>query len=197
MRLLHDTRLMAVLLPEVDRFLGRDKGNGVLWRCLESLDSHGDGECEPAPALIFGAMLCPVFMSETMPGSRTRRIDVARALVDQVAERFRMPKRLCSHLVHVLDAQQRLDSSGGRFSKTRFMAQGYFADALALREIYVAGAGTGRRALDVWHKRYREYLAGQRPGAGPRDQAPPPRRRPSRRRGRRGGRRGKYRKEAR
>ena len=164
-RLLRRTRLMSVLLPEIDIYIdesGHDES--IVWKCLAALDAGKSGLPEPTPVLMWGSLYYPLFLKRVQDsrgaGRHVINAEVAEDLVRPVARRFQIPKAVFFELINALDMQQWLeqdpaDLSSGRsgqrrFSPHRFMANPSFRSALALYRLHVAASGGNPRALHGW-----------------------------------------------
>jgi poly(A) polymerase len=185
-RLLRRSFLLREMFPELDAFLDRgERESQLFWGHLAELDKRSDDAGSVLdPALVFSAlhyapMLEAIAQEEIDSGTHA---PLAREVLDGVAVRYRMPKRIQYRCIQVLDGQRRFESAGRRFSRRKFVAQESFSLILALREIHLDAAGGDRKELESWRALHREH--GQSDGDS--SDRPPPARRRRRGRGGRG-----------
>jgi poly(A) polymerase len=201
MRLLKETGLLKILLPEIDAHVAglRGAGKETFWRFVAELD-RAHPAAPPVPALIFATLLCPRIPEEAerlqADGRRPVYHDIARDLLATITARLPLPRREVARATRILDAQRRFDAATrGRFSRKRFVLQETFEDAFLLYRISVAATGSDPKWVQWWTEqadRVRDeagVVAGdQEDDAGKPRRRRSPRRRPRRRpRGRRRG----------
>ncbi len=191
-RLLKQTGLLRIVLPELDAYIDELRGEEqAFWDLLRELDrSHADAL--PSTELIFATLFCRQIVAEAeqlrADGGRPVYHDIVRRRLGAVFARLSLPRRIASHVTRILDAQRRFEATRrGRFSRKRFVLQETFKDAFALYRMRVAAAGDDPRSVQWWT----EFAQGVREEAGmsgpdeDRDGERPKRRRTARRRPRR------------
>lgn len=198
LRLLRETGLLAVLIPELDGYLAGLRGDeDAFWTLLGELDRlHADAS--PRMALIFATLFFPQIQSAAEQFRADGRHAVVQNIVrDRLGEAFarlNLPRRETSHVTRILEAQHRFEAAKrGRFSRKRFVMQETFEDAFLLYRATVAATGCDSRWVQWWEDfatRTRLEAGVSEQGedednAGPKPRRPI-RRRPRRRRPRRG-----------
>jgi len=161
-RLLHETGLLPALFPELTAYLKRTPKRQVnLWRHLYALDKGSAVMPQPTPALLLGAALYCLY-EERIARLRSEEAHIdylaeARAVLDPIAARYRMPKKVYFALVHMFAEQRRFRGQDGRrFSRRKFAARESFPEALALYELDLAAHDEDMAALKPWKDLLRE-----------------------------------------
>jgi len=164
--LLWQTKLMSVMFPEVDKYLAKNgKEDANLWRYLAALDS-GEHCHEPTSALMLATLLCDPVQKriEQIGGGNSygEQSQLVADLIEPIALRLRMPKRVKYRLMRILSDQMRLDDvldipnkNGRRKRKTspeRIAAQESFPETKALLEIRASAGCADPQVLDFWTK---------------------------------------------
>ena len=163
-RLLQRTSLLSVIFPELDRQLTGDADEAAcFWQYLRALDAGDTVVPEPTPALMFGTMIYDTVhgrLADLGPGKgRTAETQVIRESLQPLTSRVPIPKRVADRMVRMFQAQRRfLTNSSRRFSKSRFVAQEIYPEALALCEIHTAATGGDLAGLRRWRDLYEEHL---------------------------------------
>ena len=164
-RLLHESKLLSVILPEIDAYLNR---RGVkrapMWRYLAALDSGEHWRGKPTPVLIFAALYCAPIMEKLQvieeSGDHGEHVRAIRDLLAPLAERYNIPKRVRYGLIDVIAMQGRMreaaqSSASGkgrrRVSKKKLMGHESFTESMALFEIRVAAGDEDPHLLAPWH----------------------------------------------
>ncbi len=193
-RLLHRTGLLTILFPELEDYLARRGEDAPLWGHLRALDQGGLPVEEITPPLQLGAVLAhPILESlrEIDADGKHRRAmqeDVAERLAP-AGERFRVPRRVADRLRRIILAQERFEpTKKRRFSRSRFMAQEIFPEALSLYEMHIRATDGDRAKLQEWLEAYARFQA-ERAEETPEETAGDDEDKPGRKRRRRGGRR--------
>ena len=164
-RLLHSSKLLSVMLPEIDAYINRRGGDDApVWRYLAALDSGEHWRGKPTPILIFAALYCAPIMEKLAEleasGDHGEHVRAIRDLLGPVAERYNIPKRVRYGLIDAIAMQPRLreaaqsdDSRKGRkrTSKKRLLSHDSFAESFALFEMRVAAGDEDPRLLAPWH----------------------------------------------
>ena len=193
-RLLWESGILEVLLPEVARYLarslergaGRERGAG-LWAYLKAVDHLADRDLLTNSVLIAGMLLHPVIdASETegdpydlKPPSKALG-EVARAMVRPWTERLRLPKWEAERIQQLLAGQKRLSKLGPNSTIPKgLLRRNFFPEVLDLFELYVRATGKDRRKLAQMRKSLSLVPVSQRDGD---DREKKPRRRSRRRR---------------
>ena len=190
-RLLHKTKLLDVLFPELSEYLGtgRRAAASPLWKYLATLDAGLDTCQARTPPLLLAALFYAPFRDHldevAGAGRKVMHEDVARAVLQPAAERYHMPKNVFYPILHMFADQRRFEPQAGhRFSRSRLVARDWFLEALAIREMDLRVHGQDLAPLDEWRKHHREHQTAH--PQEERDERRAPRRRRRRRpRGRR------------
>jgi len=153
--LLRKTRLLAVMFPELDEFLDRGGPETPrFWKYLAGLDRRAvEGPMASDPSLIFATLLLAPYQESLKRESRevdfARHASTARVLLDPIAERYRMPKRVYFRTILLLDGLRRFDGPAER-ARRRFVTHEAFSDMLELRCILGRALGERPQALAGW-----------------------------------------------
>jgi poly(A) polymerase len=156
-RLLRETELFGALFPEIEGYLIEHGGSGApMWKYLAALDELGQMTAEaPTPALIFGSLLYDP-LQKALAAARREEPEspepflLARAL-EPIAQRFQLPRRILYRIMPMLMYQKRFDPERrAKFSRSKFIKQESFAEALLLREVHLLATGGDVSALDPW-----------------------------------------------
>ncbi len=160
--LLWQTKLMSVMFPEVDKYLAKNgKEDANLWRYLAALDS-GEHCHEPTSALMLATLLCdPVQKRINDIGynnSPVKYAELVADLIEHIAARTSMPKRVKYRLMRILSDQVRLDDIPDnkqgkrhrRISPERLASQESFPEAKALLEIRATAGCADPHVLAYW-----------------------------------------------
>ncbi|MDA0991820.1 MAG: polynucleotide adenylyltransferase PcnB [Verrucomicrobia bacterium] len=183
-RQLRRTYLMRVLFSELDAFIDRGgREVSLFWKHLAGLDARQEDGQPVDQGLLFATMLYGLFLETLRQGGNETNYnlhaEIANEILQPIAERYRMPKRVFYRAIQIMDGQRRFDAIGKRFSRNRFVGQESFPSILCLREIHLVASGGDLKSLDEW-KALREDVG-----------ETTPERRPSRRGGRSRRRRGR------
>jgi poly(A) polymerase len=192
-RLLHETRLLDVMMPQLAEDLKHSRTQAALmWRMLAALDADEAVVSPPSQPLMLGALLyAGVERQLTRARAHGQRVEVAalaRDVLQPMALEMQMPKRVFYRIVQMIAAVDRMCQAGQRrYSRHRMLSLEQFPESLALFQLAVrAQDGRDAATLDEWLTLFAEQ--GQAPQPAQRRR---PRRRPRRRRPRGGsGRRG-------
>ena len=193
-RLLFQTGLLRILMPELDAFLagGTDGNRDLFWKHLAGLDRRDTGSgAAPDAALMFATLYFSRFLETIEEQQADFRVhaEIARSILQPVAERYHMPKRVFYQAIQILDNQRRFEAPGKRFSKSRFAEQATFPATLTLREIHLESLGQDLESLDSWKALRAEIEKAGRSRGDDDGKGDATRRRRPRRGGRRRGRR--------
>lgn len=164
--LLWQTKLMSVMFPEVEKYIdNHGKENANIWRYLAALDS-GEHCHEPTSALMLATLLCdPVHtrINDIAPncnfGEYTQLVS---DLIQPIAGRAKMPKRVKYRLMRILSDQMRIDDvpedqkkKGKRrrkISPERFAAQESFPETKALLDIRATAGCADPHTAAFWNE---------------------------------------------
>lgn len=191
MQLLRTSGLLADLMPRLEEHLCSSRGAArEFWRYLESLDAQDVTRQNPTGPQIVSALCYPLFMEAVddarADGAHVIAMHVAQEVVSDVVKNLSVPRRAMQHVIHVFDAQRRLDGwKQERFSKQRFVARECFLDAAMMYDVHCEALGIAVKHRP-WMALYDQVKHDQGNGESP-PQRSRPRRAPRRRR--RGGRR--------
>ncbi len=198
-RMLRACGALEVILPEVDRFLGRrddpdpsahDRAD-QFWRLLEALDAFVHAGQVPTTAVCISVLFLRVIEFEADPATRTLSAPMPEDLYEvtgEVLEPFalsaRLPRRDCANARRLIAVQRRFTQvASKRFRPAVFLRSEEFPEALDLFRLRSMAWGQGWDVYEAWVQRYR---AAEEAGET-RVEAPEGERRPRRRRRRRGG----------
>jgi hypothetical protein len=168
-KLLWQTRLMAALMPKLDHYVKHSgKEQSPLWTLLDALDALERQADEPfSNGLHLAVLAYPIFQaavaqSAGSAGRNANHLDLAEQCLADFNNRFKVPKAVLFHAVHLLDDQQRLDALPAPGRRIRPGRASEFADALRLARIRLAAAGGSVAVVDAWQR-----LMPEAPGQGP------------------------------
>jgi poly(A) polymerase len=168
-KLLWQTRLMAALMPKLDHYVKHSgKEQSPLWTLLDALDALERQADEPfSNGLHLAVLAYPIFQaavaqSAGSAGRNANHLDLAEQCLADFNNRFKVPKAVLFHAVHLLDDQQRLDALPAPGRRIRPGRASEFADALRLARIRLAAGGGSVAVVDAWQR-----LMPEAPGQGP------------------------------
>jgi len=185
-RMLNRTGLLGVMFPTISDFLKKRGGScrKRFWRYLGALDACGlEDEEAPSLEVIFSTLVYPLYheaLQRAGDGGPSHD-EVARQVLQPLAEAFGLPRKVFYNVIHVLVEQRRFQSSGRRFSKARFVQRPEFPDMLMLRMIHLTATDAGVESLESWRRLYQQNR-GKGPPPRTRDRGGQRKRRPRRRR---------------
>ncbi|MBN2302397.1 MAG: polynucleotide adenylyltransferase PcnB [Lentisphaerae bacterium] len=162
-RILFETDLLAIILPEIDVYLrNADKaGRKVFWRCLAALDAGKYVIGQPTPVMIFSTLYLAPFLSSACndpeSGGRAFRLALAHDLLTPASRRFQMPRHVFHRTALALVSQRRFELTNRRFSKKRFVAMDVFPESLSLRQIWLAAHDGDSNSLQTWIDLYGKW----------------------------------------
>ncbi len=188
---LYKTKLMSVIFTEIDQII-RESGDfdgNPLWQYLSALDRGDLIVPEVSNSLMLGALFLPVMLQRIGKSdsgvTRTLLNDEFDNIVEPFLQRIKAPRRLREKLNRIITIQHRFFVKGKKnFSRTRFVAQDWFPEALALYEIHLTASNKDFFRADEWRTLWEERLEIESNNTETEQST-----RKSRRRGRRGGRR--------
>ncbi len=159
-RLLRESGLLAFVFPELERAIdeiGTD--NSLLWKHLAALDAGAYVLAEPTPALRFATLYCEL-LHRKLPADGDPALfeSTVRDVLQPLFDRLPVPRRIQDRMRRIFVAQERFRPAKGkrRFSKSRFVAQASFPEALALFEIHTQATGQDAPVLQEWQQRYED-----------------------------------------
>ena len=179
-KLLWQTRLMSVLMPNLERYVkhsGREQS--PLWTLLGKLDEM---EIEAGGSFSNGLHLAvlalPLFQASvahaaSSEGAKADHLEIAEKCLADFDSRFKVPKAVLFNAVHLLADQQRLDAMPPPGRRIRPGRASEFADALRLARIRLAASGGPMAAVEAWqhlmpdlprHEPARGGMSARRPG---------------------------------
>jgi poly(A) polymerase len=192
--LLGESRVLEVLLPEIDSALGaRPQLADAYLGVLAEIDRRAARGSPPEPAVIFASLFLPLLPWGADDAARPGDLAAALgAIVEPVVGRLRIPHRDADAVRRILLSIHKLVPGyrARRFSRAALARRDTFPLLLEVFAIHCRATGRWPGAVAEW-----EALAGRRPpqgrhgrdrapgGAGPARGAPPRRRRRRRRRG--------------
>ena len=158
-KLFWETRLMSSLMPNLDRYVkqsGREAS--PLWTLLGKLDELERQAGDPfSNGLHLAVLAYPLFQAavareEPAAGRGVNHLELAEKCLADFNDRFKVPKAVFFHAVHLLDDQQRLDVVPAPGRRIRPGRASEFADALRLARIRLAASGGSLAIVDTWQK---------------------------------------------
>ena len=162
-RMLFRSGLLAVLFPSINAELRKRSSpcRKTFWRYLGALDACAPDDEDPPPLeIVFATLLYPLFNARLDDarhgGGRRPHDEVAREVLQPVAERLALPRRAFYAAVHLLADQRSFGRTGRRFSRTRFVRRADFPDLLLMRTIHVTASDGEVDQLESWWRLYRE-----------------------------------------
>ncbi|MCK5529350.1 MAG: polynucleotide adenylyltransferase PcnB [Kiritimatiellae bacterium] len=163
-KLLKKTKMMSVMLPELDEFVSRGKRgkDSPLWGFLGALDGGLATVSRVRPSLMLATLYYASFKEHLedlqSEGRRVLHEDVARSVLHDVADRYHIPKKVFYNIVHAFAMQRYFHPSNrNRISTKKLVAREAFPEALALYEIELKATGGDLKLLKPWIKLYGEY----------------------------------------
>jgi poly(A) polymerase len=171
-RLLHQTRLMSVLFPEIEAHLAAGAaGEPPLWRYLAALDAGSRFAPKPSQALMLAVLYMPLFIerANSLPPSAHfgEWHEAARSVLQGLIQRHQLPRQISFETAWIMAVQGRLMSDtppseepvpmphrrrgpprGQR--RDRLARQPLFPQALALFDIHLRATGGHPSRLEPW-----------------------------------------------
>jgi len=195
-RMLRACGALAVILPEVDLYLGQrddpdpkahDRAD-QFWRLMEALDAYVHDGHMPSTALCIAVLFLRVIESEadeatrTLPGPPPEDLfEVTGEVLEPFGLSARLPRRDCGNARRLIAVQRRFTQvASKRFRPAMFLHSEEFPEALALFRLSSMAWGQGWDVYEAWVQRYRALQ--ETPGALPPPLEPRKRRRRRRRR---------------
>ncbi len=180
-RMLRACGALAIILPQVDAFLGRrddpdplahDRADSY-WRLLEALDASVHAGGVPSTAVCVAVLFLRLIEREADPATRTLPGE-ARGLplvADEVLEPFALSSRLsrrdCGGARRIIGMQHRFTQpTSKRFRPLAFARGEEFPEALELFRLHSMAWGQGWDVYEAWLERRRHALEGT-PEEGP------------------------------
>ncbi|MCC8166296.1 MAG: polynucleotide adenylyltransferase PcnB [Planctomycetes bacterium] len=169
-RLLYETGLLAIILPEVAEAIDHKSiDTDLFWRRLEALDTGDTVLPDATPALIFATLLLEplkLHLGKDWDFDTTPKFkcDKVRAFLDPLAQRLRFPRKLVDRIVHMYFSQHRFSAAinrGKRGSISNFVTQDAFHESLALAEIVLAAENGQHSRLKLWRDMLAERMYGR------------------------------------
>ncbi|MGI6496111.1 MAG: polynucleotide adenylyltransferase PcnB [Kiritimatiellia bacterium] len=174
-QLLHETKLMSVLLPDVDAFVKESGGKASpLWKTLAAFDADPASDGDPSNALRLAVLYWPIFKARVeglsaspdpdSPQRRGGRINhraIAREILDPAGTKFRMPKMAVLGATYILDCQRRFDAP--KTLRPGSFRGDFFDDALALFRIRLAADGQDTTPADRIGRRLAQSRSTRQP----------------------------------
>ena len=160
-RLLHQTRLLAALFPELDDILNReDERAARVWACLAAQDADEAARGHLSEAIAFACVFWEPFL---LAAERAREddnygaaLDAAHLLLQPYARALCMPKWLYYRVARMLAGQGRMDHPRLSGAARRFVDQEGFEDTMALYRICRHAQQQDDGPLTFWRGLYEE-----------------------------------------
>jgi poly(A) polymerase len=172
-RMLRACGALAVLMPEVDAYLGprhhadektRDRADRY-WRLLEALDAEVHAGESPSASLCLSALYLHAVEREADPTSRTLAgppgdlAKVAAEVLEPIARTTRLSRRDVSRARRIITNQARFTQPRPRrFKPLLFLRSEEFPESLQLFKLRSAAWGQGWDVYEGWLERYRLAL---------------------------------------
>ncbi len=155
-QLLHQTKLMDIVFPEISTYLQEAGADALLWKHLSALDAGAFCMESAPPALMFACLYYDMILRKkraVAPVSHSAFMDLIKKTMTPLTQRLPMPKRVLDHVRRFILDQDRLCAKHNRrFSHTRFASQSTFPGALALLEIHSHATGHEPENLEQWRE---------------------------------------------
>ena len=166
-RLLHELKLMSLLVPDVDKYIGASgEEDSPLWKMLAAFDADPASE-DASNALRLAVLYYPLFrerLEKAKAASRGRRpnhLNIARELLKSVSEHLKMPRAAYYGASAILDAQRRFESPAS-IGPGAFRAE-MFDDSLAFFRIRLAADGLSTAPAEELGRRLAQARADAQP----------------------------------
>jgi poly(A) polymerase len=165
-QMLRDVGALDVLVPILEQYLGPEddipERAEPFWDLLAALDAHvqsGDHE-PPSSGLIVALLFWLPYELDLerraggdSPLDNRARLDAAWELLDNIAERTRLPKKDFTRARKALVAQQNFVSPPEHFSEVLFARSEEFVDAFLLFQLRSQARGVGLDIVEAWRDR--------------------------------------------
>jgi poly(A) polymerase len=168
LRMMRACGALGVLLPEVDRFLGRrndpdpaahDRAD-TFWRLMEALDNDVHAEREPSRALCLAVVLLRVVESRAPEGPSPEQLArVAADVIEDLGARARISRRILAQARFLIANQPRFTMVAPRsWQPELFLRAEGFAECLQLFRLRSEAWGQGWDVYEGWVERHRRAL---------------------------------------
>jgi poly(A) polymerase len=185
-RMLRACGALSVVLPAVDRFLGRPDDPAAqpraetFWRLLEALDADVHQGYVPTTAVCIALLYLRIIEREADPATREGPGDppdlltVTGEVLEPIALQTRLPRRDTGRARRIVFQQRRFTQTASkRFRPLLFLRSEDFPESLELFRLRVAARGQGWDIYEGWRERYQraqtsppEELLDERRGGG-------------------------------
>lgn len=160
-RVLQETEVLEVILPEIARYLehGGEAEAALLDRYLAALDEVVREQRGVSDAVVLAALLHPSLDEQVANAEPHLQNGVIADYLAQLTVRMGATKRVRERLRQIFAAQKSFHrTAGGRRARRRvspasLMKRAYFADALDLFDIYARASGEGLEDVATWRQR--------------------------------------------
>jgi poly(A) polymerase len=155
-QLLWEHRLMSVLLPEIHAYVEKSGGaRSPLFRHLAAFDQDAQ-HAASSNGLRMAVLLAPLYRAQLnahgTSHARAQGHEVARTILDPIANRMTLPRQTYHTTCMLLDGLQRFEEFTHRSRRLRMAQHELFPEALALRRIEMAASGESPVALREWEE---------------------------------------------
>lgn len=171
-RLLHQTRLMSVLFPEIDASIDtRATDESPLWRYLAALDAGSTFAPKPTQALMLATLYMPLFLENAKQLGESAGFgewyEAARGTLQGIIQRHQLPRQVSFETAWMLAVQGRLMADNPHAEEDipsphrrrgaprgrrhdRLARQPLFPQALALFDFHLKATGGHPSRLEPW-----------------------------------------------
>ncbi len=161
--LLWRTRLLSVLLPEIDAYVNDTGGRkSPLWRYLEALD-HAPASGDASNGLRLAMLFYPLFLQRLEEagrhGGNVNHLTLAHAVLDPVGHRMHVPRAGVFTAAHVIDAQRNFHGRDALARRGHTSRQALFPEALAFSRMVHAAEQKDAGHLAEWERLGAEHAA--------------------------------------
>lgn len=170
-RMLRACGALAVILPQIDDYLGDRKDTATheradeFWRILEALDADVHSGHRPSTPVCIAALFLRLIEREaepetrTLPGPPKDLLTVASEVIDPFALASRLSRRDSSRALRIIMQQRRFTQpSSKRFRPLLFMRGDDFPEALDLFRLRSRAWGQGWDLYEAWVTRRKKAM---------------------------------------
>ncbi len=172
-KMLRACRVLRVIIPELDEYLGPRRGAGdatrrraeTFWRLLEALDSEVHQGYRPSTAVSVAVLFVLIVERECDPETRSLSGEpgdvrsVCWEVMEPVTRAARLSRREFGRARRIIASQEKFTQAPSRrFSPLLFARMEEFPEALDLFGLRVEARGMGWDIFEGWQDRYERSL---------------------------------------